>query len=109
MSDLLVPAVLHRPNFFICSQFYGTGLRPFQCYEAADGLATGSYNIMYSTVGNHVPRQYVLPISLNFGEHSLALHRHNCEFILIMVVRQLLDFSRGIRIQHSSSVATPAK
>ena len=72
MADLLVPAELHSPDFSMCSQFYGTGLRTFQCYEAADGLATGSYDILYSTVGDYLPRQYQLPISLNFGECSLA-------------------------------------
>ena len=69
MSDLLRPTVLDAPDFLLCNPFYGTGLRTFQCYEAADSLATGSYNIMYGTAGSHMPRQYVLPISLNYGEY----------------------------------------
>ena len=69
MSDLLQPAVLDAPDFFICTPFYGTGLRTFQCFEAADGLATGSNDVLYDTAGSHALRQYVLPISLNYGEH----------------------------------------
>lgn len=59
------------PDFYICSEVYGTRLRLADCRAAASNLPGGSTPVAFSLAREGHPVSY--PISLEYGE-SLSMN-----------------------------------